>query len=297
MSLVFLTDRYAWKLKKPVREAYLDFSTLESRRADCEAEVRLNRRLAPDVYLGAVPLTLDAAGRMQLGGQGEVIDWLVHMRRLPEARMLDVLIATRSVDPAGADQLGRRLAAFYRQADRRPLPPIDYCERLAADLDASAQELRLPQYGLPLDAVDWVHSQARAVLEQQAGAVGSRGAQLVDAHGDLRPEHVCLCPEPVIIDCLEFSADFRLLDPVSELAYLALECARLGAGWVGERILRVYQATTGDAPPPWLVAFYKRQHALTRAKIAVWHLRDAGQPERTSWIAKAGDYLRCARSL
>ena len=89
MSCVFLTDRHAWKLKKPVRHDFLDFSTLEARRADCEEELRLNRRLARDVYLEIVPLTFTSDGALRLGGDGEVMEWLVKMRRLPAQLMLD----------------------------------------------------------------------------------------------------------------------------------------------------------------------------------------------------------------
>ena len=97
MSWLFLTDRYVWKLKKPVRYDYLDFSTVEARKADCELEVKLNRRLAPDVYLGVVSLVSDPHGRMQLGGEGQVVDWLVMMRRLPVDRMLDAAIYAHTV--------------------------------------------------------------------------------------------------------------------------------------------------------------------------------------------------------
>ncbi len=101
MSWVFLTDRQAWKLKKPVRTTWLDFTTAAARRRNCEAELRLNRRLATDVYLEIVPLALDDGGRLRLGDGGGVIDWLVRMRRLPAARMLDRLIARGEAHDGG----------------------------------------------------------------------------------------------------------------------------------------------------------------------------------------------------
>ena len=97
MSWVFLTDKHAWKLKKPVRNEYLDFSTPEARRLDCSREVRFSRRLARDVYLGIVPLTFNKNGNLQLGGRGRRVDSLVLMRRLPANRMLDHLIRSRAV--------------------------------------------------------------------------------------------------------------------------------------------------------------------------------------------------------
>src|SRR5690606_10963578 len=96
-SWVFLTDTHAWKLKKPVRYDSLDFRTPALRRRDCEEEVRLNRRLAPHVYLGVVPLTVDEKGRLAIGGAGQEVDWLVHMLRPPHERMLDHLLVTRAL--------------------------------------------------------------------------------------------------------------------------------------------------------------------------------------------------------
>src|SRR5690606_17535290 len=113
MSWVFLADEYVYKLKKPVRRDFLDFSTLEARHRNCEEELRLNRRLAPEVYLNVVPLTIDAAGTVRLGGQGEVLDWLVRMRRLPAECMLDYAIRHGTVRDDEIRRLALRLAEFY----------------------------------------------------------------------------------------------------------------------------------------------------------------------------------------
>jgi aminoglycoside phosphotransferase family enzyme len=118
MSWVFLTDRLVYKLKKPVRFEFLDFSTLERRHHDCQEEVRLNRRLAQGVYLGVTPLTVDAAGRLHLNGEGEAADWLVKMQRLPRERMLDHAIATGRADEAGYVLLRRYWLAFISTQTR-----------------------------------------------------------------------------------------------------------------------------------------------------------------------------------
>jgi aminoglycoside phosphotransferase family enzyme len=138
-----------------------------------------------------------------------------------------------------------------------------------------------------------------SVMKREATMFDDRVRQgkVVDAHGDLRPEHICVGPDPVIIDCLEFNADFRALDPVSELAFLSLECERLDAPWVSELILNTYQCESGDRPPGPLLVYYKKYHALVRAKIAVWHLKDPDVRDPAKWIIKAKDYLRRAGSL
>lgn len=114
MSWVFLTDTQAWKLKKPVRNDYLDFSTPEARLRNCAEEVRLNRRLAPDVYHGAVPLRIDPRRKLRIGGTGEPVDWLVCMRRLPAQRMLDQLIINQRCSDAEVRSVGELLGNFYR---------------------------------------------------------------------------------------------------------------------------------------------------------------------------------------
>jgi aminoglycoside phosphotransferase family enzyme len=299
MSWVFLTDRHAWKLKKPVRYDFLDFSTVEARKRNCELEVTLNRRLAPDVYLGAVPLVLDRQARMRLGGKGSVIDWLVQMRRLPQHRMLDAAIAAHAVGAADLDKVGKLLARFYQRARRIPLTPREYVARLEAAGRESARELQCPEHRLPREWIESLYERHSALLRRAAAQLCDRArrGKLVDAHGDLRPEHICLEATPVIIDCLEFNPEFRALDTVSELSFLWLECERLGAPWVGEAIFQTYCQETGDHPPRALVDFYKLQHALVRAKIAVWHLRDPGPGDAPKWIARAKEYLLRAESF
>ncbi|MGH9833388.1 MAG: phosphotransferase [Blastocatellia bacterium] len=297
MSWVFLTDTQAWKLKKPVRLDYLDFSNPEARRRNCEQEVRLNRRLAPEVYLGIAPLILDQQGKMRLGGEGEPIDWLVVMRRLPADRLLDRAIADQTVSESDARQAGLRLAKFYRQAQPVAITASEYRQRLAADVRANRQELAKPEYALPVDLLESITDAQLNFLDRESELFEARvrAGKIIEAHGDLRPEHICLESEPVIIDCLEFNRDFRILDPVSELAFLALECERLGARWVGDLILETYCDETGDKPPGRLLVFYKSYHACLRAKIAVWHLKD--YEDWAKWTNKAKSYLHFAACI
>ncbi|MBZ5600746.1 MAG: hypothetical protein LAO79_00400 [Acidobacteriia bacterium] len=293
MSYVFLTDQHAWKLKKPVANSYLDFTTVDARRCNCARELDLNRRLAPGVYLGMVPLVIDLDGRIKLGGEGRIIDWLVKMRRLPAERMLDRAIENHTVSREDVHKLGVMLAHYYEQAPRIRMSPAEYRQRLENDIHDCAKELRRPEYALSSDQIESIRLQQAHALAADAAMFDDRVKQgrIVDAHGDLRPEHICLSTKPVVIDCLEFSPDFRILDAVSELSYFTLECERLGAKWVGDFVFECYRNETGDFPPADLIAFYTRQHACTRAKIAVWHLKDPAVRDRAKWIEKARAYL------
>lgn len=296
MSWVFLADGLAYKLKKPVHLPYVDFSSVEARRQDCEAEVTLNPRLAPTVYLGVVPLTLESNGELALEGRGSAVDWLVKMRRLPQDGMLDRLIAKGAVPAEGIRKLVVLLTRFYATAPAVDWPPGEYCLRLTQAVEENAAELLRPPYELPSDRIHAVTRAQSDFLGRAAGRFEERvrTGRVVEGHGDLRSEHVCLDPGPVVIDCLEFSRDFRLLDTADELAFLALECERLGDRELGERILSLYAAMSGDLPDPGLVDFYKCLRACLRAKIAVQHLQDPGVGDRGKWRGRTLEYLRLA---
>jgi aminoglycoside phosphotransferase family enzyme len=297
MSWVFLTDTHAYKLKKPVCYPYLDFSTVEARRRDCEEEVRLNRRLAAEVYLGVVPLVRDAEGRLSLGGEGETVDWLVQMRRLPADRMLDYLLRSGAVTPEEISRLARRLARFYADAAAEAIAPADYRHDLAGRIEDNLHELSSPAFGLDAELLARLVRFQLGFLQRHAECFDSRVRQgrIVEGHGDLRPEHVCLLAEPVVIDCLEFRREFRILDPADELGYLALECERLHAPQVGGWMLEAYREASGDAPPDALIHFYQSCRAVLRAKLALWHLRDDGRHPPGKWVAAAMEYLDLAQ--
>ncbi|MDT8388106.1 MAG: hypothetical protein RQ736_11360 [Thiogranum sp.] len=297
MSWVFLTDIDAYKLKKPIRREFLDFSTLEARRTQCANEVRLNRRLARHVYLGTVALVQTPSGQLQLDGTGRPVDYLVHMRRLPRERMLDALIERNAVHDADLEGLAGILVGFFRAAEPRPLSKHDYVERFRRDIEANWRDLVQTRYGLPCDRVDQLLQAQLAFLQRHQDTLAQRAGHVIEGHGDLRPQHVCLLDPPVVIDCLEFNPAFRMLDPLDELAYLSLECDRLQAPQVGERLLRDCMSAMDDrSATTGLIAFYKVYQACLRAKIAIWHLDDPVVDDHQHWKQRACDYLSLAMS-
>lgn len=297
MSWVFLTDAYAYKLKKPVHHELLDFRTLDARHHYCQEEVRLNRRLAPDVYLGIVALTLDAHGHLQLGGRGAVIDWLVKMRRLPTRHMLDFSIQHGTATIDDIRRVALRLADFYRACAPVDIGAASYRAAFLQQAESNVKELRLPHFGLSIGAVQEIHDRQVAFLHDRADLLDDRvqTKKIVEGHGDLRPEHICLKPELVIIDCLEFSAQLRIVDAADELAFLALECERLGAAEFGAALLRTYSEASGDLPDTTLIDFYKSFRATMRALIAIRHLNEEKFRYSPQWPRRARDYLELAR--
>lgn len=297
MSWVFLTDRFAHKLKKPVRYEFLDFSSLEARRRSCQDEVRLNRRLAPKVYIAAVPLVVNAEGGLQLDGEGEPVDWLVRMHRLPSDRMLDHAIRQGTVRVEKLHAVARLLAEFYKDAIRVAVPPSEFRRRLADAIRRNRRVLALPEFGLDADRIEAACGALDKVLVDDARLFERRvrSGCVVEGHGDLRPEHVFLGPEPAVIDCLEFNRDFRIVDWADELAFLAMECERLGSPDAGQVILKTCCRELDDRPPAALIHFYKACSALLRAKLTILHLRDDDVRAPEKWRLQALEYLGLAR--
>jgi uncharacterized protein len=296
MAYVFLTDESAYKLKKSVRFDFLDFSTEALRRHVCEEEVRLNRRLAPDVYLGTVPLVRDAEGALHVDMQPDSapIDWLVKMRRLPGDRMLDQVIRARGVRRHELAALAAVLVRFYRGAPCEPIPPEAYVDRLDSAIAADVRDLGAWHNDLPISLIRSVGVALRQRLFREGDTFRRRADHIVEAHGDLRPEHICLTDPPVIIDCLEFRRDFRMLDPLDELAFLGMECERLGDATTGPTLLRLYEEGTGDHPDRMPTEVYAAMRALLRAKLAIWHLRDGAKADDARWRSSAQAYLELA---
>jgi aminoglycoside phosphotransferase family enzyme len=296
MSWVFLSRRYAFKLKKPVRYPFLDFSTVEARRRDSEEELRLNRRLAEDVYLDLVPLTVDSEGRLQLGGPGRAVDWLVRMRRLPGERMLDQAIRRHRLRRQDVHRTALVLARFYARCAPVRMALSDYLERYRSDIRLNLSILCDARFALPAGVVERVCGAQLRFLREHPWLFAERvrARRIVEAHGDLRPEHICLEPHPVIIDGLQFNRGFRIMDAADELAHLAMECERLGAPWVGEHIFWFYRQVTADRPDAALVRFYKSYRACLRGRLAACHLRDRRIADTVTWRSRAREYLQLA---
>ena len=295
-SWVFLTDRYVYKLKKPLRGEGFDFSSPAARRHNADAEVRLNRRLAGDVYVGVVPLTLEAECDIAIAGEGVVIDWLVKMVRLPAERMLDHRLARGDWRRADFNALGDRLGSFFATARRPHIRPRAYLERFRAECRSSRRALRCSGRPELRHAAQYVARRIDAFIYCREGLLLRRldDGRVVEGHGDLRPEHICLGPTPRIIDCLEFRADLRFLDPVEELAFLTMECDRMGACNVGQILFRRYCLRAHDFPPPELMIFYKVIGALVRARIAILHLQESPVRDPGKWPKRAAEYLAIA---
>jgi uncharacterized protein len=295
MSWVFLAGAHVYKLKKPVHFPYLDFSTLERREAACRAELRLNRRLAPDIYLGVVPLTKHG-GALSIDGEGVPIDWLVRMRRLDDRFMLDHMIENRSVGFTQLDRLVETLAHFYRSATPVFLSPAIHLADWAKSLAYNRRVLLDPRFRILGGVVHRVDLAQRLFLKRRGNCIIARlrHRRIVDGHGDLRPEHIWLDDKVRIIDCLEFNARLRIVDPFDEIAFLNLECERLGAAWAGDYLQRRMKHVLRDGPADELFTFYRCHRATLRARLAIAHLLEEHPRTPEKWPRLCATYLNLA---
>ncbi|HEY8077588.1 MAG TPA: hypothetical protein VIF62_25855, partial [Labilithrix sp.] len=233
VSWAFLTEADVYKVKKPVSLGFLDFATLEARQRACEAEVVLNERLAAGVYLGVKPVRLGADGRACLHGDGPVVDWAVHMLRLPDAARADVLLERGELTTRDIDRIAEHLAAFHgratsdvRTAEHGALEAIvsAVLENFESTRDASSERVTREE---AREIERW----QLGFLQQHADRFDARRRDgfVRDVHGDLRLEHVYLANEGItILDCIEFADRFRCCDTACDLAFLSMDLAAHG---------------------------------------------------------------------
>jgi aminoglycoside phosphotransferase family enzyme/predicted kinase len=279
VSWVYLLDRDVFKVKKPVDLGFLDFRTKEQRRAACEAEVTLNRRLAPDVYHGVVPLRLGDDGRVGVAGNGPIVDHAVHMVRLPEDGRLDVLLRTDRLDGDTVDAVAKTIATFH--ADCRsdattarfgtPSAIGENLEENFAQTRTTLEDFLSAEQAEEL--VRWQRSFLRG--HSQVFARRAAGGYVRDGHGDLRMEHIYVeGGRTTIIDCVEFNDRFRFADVCADVAFLSMDLACAGRVDLAERLLAVYARETNDFDIYALVDFYESYRAFVRGKIASFVAQD-----------------------
>lgn len=302
LSSVFLTDRHAYKIKKPVAFSFLNFSHIASRFLNCQKELELNRQLAPDVYLDVVPMIQSRPHHFYPIGwtqKGKIVDWLVKMRQFPREKTLDNAILRNKIDRTLLTKAAHTLINFYQDAKPLALSPYEYKHQLCQSIDENHQSLSKPEYQFNQAVIREIHEAQMHQLNVLSDYLTQRVIQgrIIECHGDLRPEHICLISPPVFIDRLEFNIRLRIMDAVAELSYLSLECELLGKPEIGEFFLKIYQQEFDDIPDPKLVEFYKSYKACLRARISAWHLDDAQIINQEKWHKKANAYLNLATNI
>jgi uncharacterized protein len=277
-SWVFLIGDHAWKIKRPVDFGFLDFRTLEARRHFCEEEVRLNRRLAPGIYLGVQPVYASANG-FTLSGDGPIVDWAVHMRRLPDSASAAAMLARGWLTPDHLGRLADKLADFLRVAPETA--ELGQPEQLRHNLDENFSQVQ-PFVGDVLDRATFedVRAFQMSTLTKDGDRFAARvaGGKIRDGHGDLRLEHVYYLPAPdgvVAIDCIEFNHRFRCGDVAGEAAFLAMELEAARRPDLAATFLALFAEASDDFALYGVADFYLSYRAWVRGKVAAFLASDA----------------------
>jgi aminoglycoside phosphotransferase family enzyme/predicted kinase len=281
ISWLFFTDRFVYKLKKPVNFGFLDFTSLEARKRFCEEEARLNRRLAPGVYVGVVEVKA-SEGAIRLGGDGTTVEYALQMHRLPEERMLPAQLARGEVTPETMQGLARLLADFHSHADTGD--EVNEGGSLATVMgnwEENFAQTR-PYLDFPLNREMYARIRAHvlAFCHTRAGLFEQRIAEgrIRDGHGDLRAEHICLTEPTVIFDCIEFNHRFRHGDVAGDVAFLAMDLDERGFPELSQAFVQAYIECAGDPGLLELLDFYKCYRAFVRAKVECFRSDDPGVP-------------------
>ena len=302
ISRVFLAGDHAYKVKKDVRLPFADFSTLEARRRSCAEEVRLNRRTAPGLYLGVVPIAGPAAA-LVVGGAGPAIEYAVHMRRFPADALLEVLAREGRLTAAHAEALAQGVAALHAAAERAP-PGSGYGtpEDILGDALGNIHDVREAHAAPALaDALDLLREWTLAEHRALAPLLAERRSDgfVRECHGDLHLANVVLLDGvPVPFDALDFAPRLRWIDVMSDAAFTVMDLERHRKPALASAFLDRYLELTGDYPGLRVLRFYTVYRAMVRAKVAAIRARQSAPgPDRDAARAEVAADIALAQRL
>ncbi len=297
ISSILLTGPYAYKLKKPVDLGFLDFSTAERRAFFCREELRLNRRLAPELYLDVVTVNGDPQAPRIEGG-GPVLEHAVKMRQFPDQARLDRLAEQGELTPGLIDTLAERVATFHATIPPAPVDsPFGTAEGIAARTLENFRQLegRLPEQACA-EQLAGLERWSRDTLAQLHDEFEQRRREgwVRECHGDLHLANMALLDgRPVLFDCLEFSEDLRWIDTMSEVAFVCMDLAFRGLHPLSWRFLNHYLFHCGDYMGLSLLRHYLVYRAMVRAKVSAIRLQQSGEATAASELRH---YLKLAQA-
>ncbi len=301
MSLVFLAGDYVYKVKKPVNLGYLDYTTLEKRHYFCQQEVKLNRRLCADAYLGVVAIVGRGEG-FAAEGEGTPVEYAVKMRRLPAEAMLDRLLAEDRATPEMLAGVAEKLVDFHRRAETSAaisafgdLPTIK--QNTEENFNQTEKSIgrtigRQKYEHIKRYTGEFIHDNGSLFQERVAGQ------RIRDCHGDLHAAHICFRDDICIYDCIEFNDRFRYADVASEVAFLAMDLDHHGRADLSRRFVAAYVSGSGDEGLKTLLPFYKCYRAYVRGKVESFKLDDPyiSEEDKARVMGVAGSYFHLSHA-
>ena len=299
ISLLFFTGDYVYKLKKPVDFGFLDFTTLEKRKYFCEQEVKLNRRLSPAIYLGVIKVTHDGR-QVALGGDGEVVEYAVWMRQVPQEFLMDKLLERGQVTPEMIGRISEKLTQFYLTAETSELiRSFAEPQRVKQDTDENFEQTeKYIGVTIPGEVYKVVKDRTNDFFRKNEKIFYQRIAKdrIRDCHGDLRLEHIFWGEEISIFDCIEFNERFRYTDVAADIAFLAMDLDYHGREDLNLPLIQTYIRKSGDQGLSRMLPFYQCYRAYVRGKVESFRLDDPNitEAEKKGALQRAQRYFTLA---
>lgn len=300
ISYLFFTPTHVYKIKKPVDFGFLDFTTIEKRLLYCTEEVRLNRRLAPEIYLGVVPVALKN-GKAAMEAQGEPIEWAVKMRRINDASILSNILASGTVPDETIIRIGHVIADFHKTAfSNLRISGFGSPEAVGRNATENfSQTERFVGRAVSREAFDIMRSYTERFISSNAQLLLERASSgfVRDCHGDLHCDHISTEDGIEIFDCIEFNERFRYSDVVADIAFLSMDLDFRNRPDLAQSLDDAYFGSTNDTDGRRLMDFYKCYRALVRAKVDCLKSEEAEVPprERLGAFLSARVHFRLAR--
>jgi aminoglycoside phosphotransferase family enzyme len=300
ISLLFFTGNHVYKVKKPVDFGFLDFTSLEKRKYFCEQEVTLNRRLSPKIYLGVVKITQDGK-QILLDGRGEVVEYAVKMKQIPEDLLMNKLLEKDQVTLKMIEAVSEKLARFYSTAETSDfIKSFARPERIKQDTDENFEQTeKYIAVTISKDIYLEIQNRTNDFFRTEAEIFHQRIAadRIRDCHGDLRLEHIFWEDEISIFDCIEFNERFRYTDTAADIAFLAMDLDYHGKEDLTEHLIQTYIQKSGDQDLVKVLNFYKCYRAYVRGKVESFRLDDPNIPEgeKRGALQRAKKYFNLAQ--
>lgn len=301
ISVVFVADEFVYKIKKPVNFGFLDFSTLDKRKYYCHQELELNRRLSTGVYLDVVPVTFDGT-RHHLGGNGEIVDYAVKMKKIREENLMKSLFRRGMLTDEHLEKVADLLARFHSTAaGGDEIARFGTAAAFKVNTDENFMQIE-PYVGKSIDKVTFsgLKEYTQRFYSDHEGLFDARIAmgKIRDCHGDLHMEHICLGDPVAVIDCIEFNERFRYSDTLADFAFLLMDLEYHGGAAQAERLWGFYRTQAETEKVEDLLTFYKVYRAVVRGKVIGFQLDDAdiAEQERLQAAERAREYFKLASS-
>ena len=298
ISFVFLTKNYVYKVKKAVNFGFLDFSTLDKRRFFCEKELELNRRLCPEIYLEVV--SINKSRSIKVNGSGETVEYALKMKRLPQERIMTVLLKEDKVDKKTIDVIAQIVAQFHSQArTNSEISQFGSLKIVKTNWDENfAQTTKYINQTISQTEFEFIQTKINNFLEKNQSLFASRIANgcIRDCHGDLHSGNIFITDKICIFDAIEFNDRFRYSDVGSDVAFLAMDLDYQHRSDLANYFIERYLAYSKDQQLTSLLAFYKCYRAYVRGKVISFRLDDPNiaEKEKAAAITEAQAYFKLA---